>query len=131
MSMNDPIADLLTRIRNACMVSHRTADVPTSQLKCDILDVLKSEGYINGYQAVEGAFPPTTRVYLRYFKHEPVIKHIRRLSTPGLRRYVKSKDIKPVKGGLGVNVLSTPDGVLSDRKARKSNVGGELLLEIW
>jgi small subunit ribosomal protein S8 len=131
MSMSDPIADLLTRIRNACMVKHRTVDMPTSRMKTDILAVLKNEGYINGYQAVEGAQSPTTRVFIRYHKHEPVLQHLRRISTPGLRRYVKSKDIKPVRGGLGVAVLSTPEGVITDREARKKNVGGELLLEIW
>jgi small subunit ribosomal protein S8 len=131
MSMSDPIADLLTRIRNACMAKHRTVDVPTSRLKNDILDVLKREGFINGYQSVEGALSPATRVFIRYHRHEPVLQHVRRISTPGLRRYVKSKDIRPVRGGLGVAVLSTPAGVLTDREARMKNVGGELLMELW
>jgi len=131
MSMSDPIADLLTRIRNACMAKHRTVDVPTSRMKSDILEVLKREGFINGFQAVEGAISPTTRVFIRYHRHEPVLQHLRRLSSPGLRRYVKSKDIRPVRGGLGVAVLSTPNGVLTDREARMKNVGGELLLELW
>jgi small subunit ribosomal protein S8 len=113
------------------MVKHRTVDVPTSRMKTDILAVLQKEGYIHGYQAVEGAQSPTTRVFIRYHKHEPVLQHLRRISTPGLRRYVKSKDIRPVRGGLGVAVLSTPEGVITDREARKKNVGGELLLEIW
>jgi small subunit ribosomal protein S8 len=131
MSMSDPIADLLTRIRNACMAKHRTVDVPTSRMKTDILEVLKREGFINGYQAVEGAVPPVTRVFIRYHRHEPVLQHIRRISSPGLRRYVKSNDIRPVRGGIGVSVLTTPDGLLTDREARKKNVGGELLMELW
>ena len=131
MAMSDPIADLLTRLRNACLAKKRSMDVPTSRIKNNILDVLKREGYISGYQAVEGAIPAMTRVFPRYFKHEPVLQHLRRLSRPGLRRYVQASKIRPVRGGLGIAVLSTPEGILTDREARRKNVGGELLLEIW
>ncbi len=131
MSMSDPIADLLTRIRNSCMAKQRTLDVPSSSMKTSILEVLKREGYISGYQVVEGATPAMTRVFLRYFKHEPVLQHVRRLSRPGLRKYIQAKEIRPVRGGLGIAVLSTPEGILTDREARRKNVGGELLLEVW
>ncbi len=131
MSMTDPIADLLTRLRNACMARHRTVDVPTTTVKERILEVLKKQGYINGFQAVEGAEHATTRVYIRYYKHEPVIQHLQRVSRPGLRRYMRAADIPRVRGGLGIAIMSTPDGVLTGREARRRNVGGEILAEVW
>lgn len=131
MSMTDPIADLLTRIRNACMAGHRTVDVPTSTKKINILDVLEKQGYINGYQAVEDAKQPTIRVYIKYYKYKPVIQHLKRISTPGLRTYVKAHEIKRVRGGLGISILSTPQGVMTGREARKKNAGGEIIAEIW
>lgn len=131
MALSDPIGDLLARLRNACMVKHRTVDVPASKLKNSILEVLKAEGFISDFKSVEDAPIPTTRVYVRYFRHEPVIQHIRRVSKPGLRRYARASEMKPVRGGLGLYVVSTPEGVITDREARKRNVGGELLVEIW
>lgn len=131
MSMSDPIADLLTRIRNACMAGHRTVDVPSSLMKQRILDVLQKEGYINGYQAVEDVKHPTTRIYIKYFKYKPVIQSLKRVSKPGLRNYVKATEIKNVRGGLGISILSTPQGVMTGREARRKNIGGEIIAEIW
>jgi len=131
MSMTDPIADLLTRIRNACMAGHRTVDVPASLMKERILKVLEKQGYINGFQAVEDVKHPTIRVYIKYYKYKPVIQHLKRISKPGLRTYVRASEIKRIRGGLGISVLSTPQGVMSGREARKKNVGGEVIAEIW
>jgi small subunit ribosomal protein S8 len=131
MSMNDPIADLLTRMRNACLARHRTVDVPTSKMKDRILAVFQREGYISGYQAVEGAEHPTTRVYLRYHLHEPVIQHVQRMSTPGLRRYVKASAIGRIRGGMGIAIISTSQGVMTDREARRQSLGGEMLAVVW
>jgi small subunit ribosomal protein S8 len=131
MSMTDPIADLFTRMRNACLAKHRTVDVPASRVKERVLTLLEREGYITGFQPVEGADHPMTRVILRYFRHEPVIRHIERVSTPGLRRYVKSRDIKPVRGGLGISVISTSQGLMTDREAKKRSLGGEVVARLW
>jgi len=131
MSMTDPIADLLTRIRNACMAGHRTVDIPSSQMKESVLNVLVKQGYIDGFQAVEDVKHPTTRVYIKYYKYKPVIQHLKRISKPGLRTYVRASEIKRIRGGLGISVLSTPKGVMTGREARKKNVGGEVIAEIW
>jgi small subunit ribosomal protein S8 len=131
MSMTDPIADLLTRIRNACMAGHRTVDVPASLMKESVLKVLEKQGYINGFQAVEDVKHPTTRIYIKYYKYKPVIQHLKRISKPGLRTYVRASEIKRVRGGLGISVLSTPQGVMTGREARNKNVGGEVIAEIW
>ena len=131
MSMTDPIADLFTRIRNACLAKHRTVDVPASRVKERILALLEREGFISGSQAVEGAAKPTTRIVLRYYRHEPVIRNIQRISTPGLRRYVKAKDIRPVRGGLGIAIISTSHGLMTDREAKKKSFGGEVVARLW
>jgi len=131
MSMSDPIADLLTRIRNACMAKQRTVDVPASRTKDRILAVLEREGYISGHQAVEGAEHPTTRVFLRYHRHQPVIQHIQRVSRPGLRRYIKAAAIGRVCGGMGVAIISTSKGVMADRDARRQGLGGEVMAIVW
>ncbi|MCX7847854.1 MAG: 30S ribosomal protein S8 [bacterium] len=131
MAMTDPIGDMLTRIRNACMAKHRTVDIPASRVKQTILDVLMREGYIEGWQPVEGAAHPTIRVQLRYYRHKPVIEEIRRVSTPGLRRYARVKDLKKVRGGLGVAIVSTSQGIMTDHEARKRGLGGEVIAEVW
>ncbi len=131
MAMTDPIADMFTRIRNACMAKHRTVDIPASRVKETILNVLAREGYIEGWQAVEGAAHPTVRVQLRYHRHEPVIEALRRVSTPGLRRYVQACSIRKVRGGLGVAIISTSQGIMTDREAKKRSLGGELIAEVW
>ena len=130
--MTDPIADMLTRIRNAMKVEHETLDVPFSKLKLGVVDVLKREGYIWNYEIVEGSPSNTIRIQLKYsMSGERVIKSIRKISKPGLRKYAGPKDLRPVLNGLGIYILSTNKGVVSDREAREQNVGGEILCEIW
>ncbi|MDO4723416.1 30S ribosomal protein S8 [Vandammella animalimorsus] len=127
MSMSDPIADLLTRIRNAQMVSKPSVTVPSSKLKQAILQVLKDEGYIDGFEVVRDGAKADIRVDLKYYAGRPVIERIERVSKPGLRVYKPSKSIPQVMNGLGVAIVTTPKGVMTDRKARAAGVGGEVL----
>lgn len=127
MSMSDPIADLLTRIRNAQMVNKTTVSVPSSKLKLAILQVLKDEGYIDGFQVERDGNKADIRVDLKYYAGRPVIERIERVSKPGLRVYKPSKAIPHVMNGLGVAIVTTPKGVMTDRKARAAGVGGEVL----
>ncbi|MBS7336632.1 MAG: 30S ribosomal protein S8 [Thermoguttaceae bacterium] len=130
--MTDPIADMLTRIRNAIKVEKVILDVPYSKIKEGVVDVLKREGYIWSYQVVEGSPANTIRIQLKYSNSgERVIRSIRKISKPGRRCYASPKDLKPVLNGLGIYVLSTNKGVISDREAREQNVGGEIICEIW
>ena len=132
--MTDTIADMLTRIRNAVRVEHSHVDIPHSKLKFGIADVLKREGYIWDYEVItpENAKSPVLRVQLKYGPNgECVIQHVKRVSKPGRRVYQSATLLKPVLNGLGINILSTNRGVISDREARQSNVGGEVLCEIW
>jgi len=132
MSMSDPLADFLTRIRNGVQANFTSVDIPLSRLKVSVADVLKKEGYITDYHVDEQGVQGTLTVDLKYGpNNEKVITGIRRVSKPGLRQYKKSKAIPQVMSGLGVAVLSTSHGVISDREARKLNVGGELLCEVW
>ncbi|MCI5156861.1 MAG: 30S ribosomal protein S8 [Candidatus Electrothrix sp. AUS1_2] len=132
MSMSDPLADFLTRIRNGVQANFTSVDIPLSKLKVSVADVLKKEGYITDYHVDEQGVQGTLTVDLKYgTNNEKVITGIRRVSKPGLRQYKKSKAIPQVMSGLGVAVLSTSHGVISDREARKLNVGGELLCEVW
>ena len=128
----DPIADMLTRIRNANMVSHPTVDVPASKLKIALAKVLKEEGYIADYEVKEvGKFKVIT-ITLKYEANgKPVITKLQRVSKPGLRSYSKSKNLEKVLGGMGVAIVSTSKGLLTDRKARKENVGGEVLCYVY
>ena len=127
MSMSDPIADMFTRIRNGQRVEKDSVSMPSSKLKVAIAKVLKDEGYIEGY-AVKAEGPKTElEVQLKYYAGRPVIERIERVSKPGLRVYKGSTDIPRVMNGLGVAIVSTPQGVMTDRKARASNVGGEVL----
>lgn len=132
MSMTDPIADMLTRIRNASMVAHETVDVPASKLKIELAKLMKEEGFIADYVVrEEGKFKVIT-ITLKYdANRKPVITKLERISKPGLRHYSKAKNLQKVLGGLGVAVVSTPKGLLTDRKARKENVGGEVLCYIY
>ncbi|MEN0651901.1 MULTISPECIES: 30S ribosomal protein S8 [Hyphobacterium] len=131
MSMNDPLGDMLTRIRNALMRNKRTVATPASELRRRVLDVLKSEGYIRGYAAVEHADGKREfEIELKYFEGESVIGEIRRVSKPGRRVYSKVKDLPLVANGLGIAIVSTPKGVMSDATAREHNVGGEILCHI-
>lgn len=132
MAMTDPIADMLTRIRNASTVSHETVDIPASKLKVELARVLKEEGFIADYAVKEeGKFKVIT-ITLKYdMNRKPVITKLERISKPGLRHYSKAKKLQKVLGGLGVAIISTPKGLLTDRRARKENVGGEILCYVY
>jgi small subunit ribosomal protein S8 len=127
MSMSDPIADMLTRIRNAQGVNKTTVAMPSSKLKVAIARVLKDEGYIENYAVAEDAGKSTLSIELKYYAGRPVIERIERVSRPGLRVYKGKSDIPTVMNGLGVTIVSTPKGVMTDRKARATGTGGEIL----
>jgi small subunit ribosomal protein S8 len=132
MSMTDPIADLLTRLRNAIERRHAYVMVPSSKMKVAILKVLEDEGYIDGFTMIEDGARPTIRVRLRYAEgREPVLTHIERVSKPGRRVYTKRRDIPLVLSGMGLTILTTPKGVMSGRQARREQVGGEILCHVW
>lgn len=132
MSMTDPIADMLTRIRNANMVSHETVEVPVSKLKVELARVLKEEGYIADYEVKEAGKFKVISITLKYDANgKSVITKLQRVSKPGLRSYSKSKNLQKVLGGMGIAIVSTPKGLLTDRKARKENVGGEVLCYVY
>ncbi|MBI2369933.1 MAG: 30S ribosomal protein S8 [Deltaproteobacteria bacterium] len=132
MSMTDPVADMLTRIRNANTARHEKVDVPLSKLKLAIAQVLRDEGYVKHFQVVEEGGHEVLRVFLKYAPdRQTVISGIRRVSKPGRRVYVGRDRIPPVLNGLGIAILSTPKGVMSDKGARQANVGGELLCTVW
>jgi small subunit ribosomal protein S8 len=128
--MTDPISDMLARIRNANRALLPGVEVPHSKIKESIASILKKEGYINDF-AVEGKIPKTIKVKLKYQGKKSIIEGLKRVSSPGLRRYVGSTDIPRVRGGLGVAVLSTSEGVMTGVQARKKNIGGELLCYVW
>ena len=133
MSMNDPIADMLTRIRNACMQRHASVAIPKSKLKVAIADILKQEGFIKDWslQPAEKTFENIV-LDLRYTPdRQPVITGLKRVSRPGLRIYTKHKDIPRVRGGMGLSILSTPVGVMSGYEAYRQNIGGEVLCYVW
>ena len=130
MSWSDPIADMFTRIRNAHMAGRDMVEMPHSKLKSEITRVLKKEGFITDY-VVEGG-KKVLRIYLKYtVDREPVIRGLRRVSRPGLRRYVTGQDIPQVLGGLGVTILTTSSGVMTGKEAKKQNIGGEVLCSVW
>ena len=132
MSMNDPLGDMLTRIRNAQMRGKSTVRTPASKLRAWVLDVLKDEGYIRGYEnATSVSGKPELEISLKYFEGTPVIRDIKRVSKPGRRVYASVKEIPSVRNGLGVSIVSTPKGVMSDAAARTANVGGEVLCTVF
>jgi len=132
MSMNDPLGDMLTRIRNAQMRGKSTVRTPASKLRAWVLDVLKDEGYIRGYEPVTSvAGHAELEISLKYFEGTPVIRELKRVSKPGRRVYTGVKDIPSVRNGLGVSIVSTPKGVMSDAAARTANVGGEVLCTVF
>ncbi len=128
--MNDPISDMLTRIRNANQALLPAVEMPHSRIKESIAAILKREGYISDF-AVEGKLPRTIKMKLKYQGKKSVIEGLKRVSTPGLRRYVGSTEIPRVRGGLGVSMLSTSEGVMTGTQARKKNLGGELICYVW
>jgi small subunit ribosomal protein S8 len=130
--MNDPLGDMLARIRNASMRGKSTVRTPASKIRKWVLDVLKSEGYIRGYEEVKSEnHLPVIEISLKYFDGRPVIRELRRVSTPGRRVYSGVKEIPQVRQGLGVAIVSTPKGVMSDAQARTANVGGEVLCTVF
>lgn len=132
MSMTDPIADMLTRIRNGIQAHHERVELPASKLKLEIAKILKSEGFISNYKIVEGKYQGTLRVYLKYSDDgEPVIHGIERISRPGRRVYRNKSEIPRVLGGLGLSIVSTSRGILSGAEAVKTGVGGEVLCQVW
>jgi small subunit ribosomal protein S8 len=132
MTLSDPIADMLTRIRNAVKAKFNSVDIPGSKLKVEIAKILKDEGYIRNYKFLKDGKQGVLRVYLKYGDGQAdVVYGLKRISKPSRRVYVKRKDVKPVLNGLGISILSTSKGVMTDKNARKQNVGGEILCNIW
>ena len=132
MAMTDPIADLLTRIRNGAQARKEQVDVPWSKVKTHLVEVLTAEGDLKEYSIVEQDGHRVLRVWLRYdAQNRPVITGLKRISRPSLRVYVGADEIPAIRGGLGVNIISTPAGILADREARKRHVGGELVCSVW
>lgn len=131
MQVTDPISDFLTRIRNAAKARHKRLDVPCSNMKIAIAKILKEQGYIADYQVIEDNKQNILRVSLRYFNGRAPFDEITRVSRPGLRRYTPSAEAPRVRSGLGIAILSTPKGVMTDKEARKLNVGGEILCTIY
>ena len=130
--MNDPIGDMLTRIRNAQMRGKSTVSSPASKLRCWVLDVLADEGYIRGYErTTDPAGHPALEISLKYYDGDPVIRELKRVSKPGRRVYLGVKNIPQVRQGLGISIVSTPNGVMSDAAARSANVGGEVLCTVF
>jgi small subunit ribosomal protein S8 len=132
MTLSDPIADMLTRIRNAVKAKFNSVDIPGSKLKIEMARILKDEGYIRNYKFLKDGKQGILRVYLRYGAGQKnIVYGLERISKPSRRVYVRSKDIKPVLNGLGISILSTSQGIMTDKKARQANVGGEILCNIW
>ena len=129
--MTDPIADMLTRVRNAGQARLRRVDMPVSKLKVQIARLLKENHYIHDYKLLDDGKHGVLRLYLKYYQDRPVIRELKRVSKPGLRRYVAAQEIPRIRNGLGMAILSTSRGVMTDREARASRVGGELLAIIW
>ena len=132
MAMSDPLADMLTRVRNACMVKFDSVDMPLSKLKVSVAKILKEEGYINDYHIQKDDVQGVLSIDLKYDQsNDKVIIGLRRVSKPGCRRYVNADNIPKVMSGLGIGIVSTSKGVMTDRQARKMRLGGELLCEVW
>jgi len=130
--MTDPIADMLTRIRNAARAKHARVDLPNSKLKTELARILKDEGYLANFKVVDEKGKKVLRVFLRYTpERRSVITDLRRVSRPGSRRYIGKTAIKPVVGGMGISILSTPRGIMTGQSARREGLGGELLCEVW
>ena len=132
MSLQDPIADMLTRIRNALMASFNTVDIPGSKKKINIAKVLKSEGFIKNFKLIDDQKQGIIRIYFKHDeKGDPILSGLKRVSKPGCRRYIKGDRIPQVLNGYGINILSTSQGVMTDRQARKMGIGGEIICSVW
>ncbi len=131
MTMTDPVADMLTRIRNACRAGHRRVDIPVSKYKVEIARLLRDNHFIQDYKVLDDGRHGVLRLFLRYHGDSPVIHDVQRVSKPGLRRYVRVREIPRVKNGLGMAIVSTPKGLMSDRDARAARMGGELVATLW
>jgi len=129
--MPGPVAARLTRIRNACSAGHQRVDIPASRLKAEFARLLRDNHYIADFKVLDDGPAGTLRLYLKYHNELPVIRELQRVSTPGLRRYVKCREIPRVKNGLGIAIVSTPRGLMTDSEARSANLGGELLAVVW
>jgi small subunit ribosomal protein S8 len=129
--VTDPIADMLTRVRNAAQARHRRVDMPVSKLKVEIARILKDNYYIHDFKILDETKHGMLRLYLKYYQEKPVIRELKRISKPGLRKYVSVAEIPRVRNGLGMAILSTSKGVLTDRQARDAKIGGELLAIVW
>ena len=131
MTMTDPVADYLTRVRNALQAGHKKVDIPSSNLKRELSKLLTDAQFIGGYSEVKQSAQGTLRVQLKYHDGKPVIGGLKRVSTPGLRKYVAADDLPRVLGGMGIAVISTSKGLMTDKQARAAGIGGEVLCEIW
>ena len=132
MSMTDPVADMLTRIRNANIAGHATVDIPASKIKKNIAEILVKEGYIKGYEVVAGETQDIIRVTMKYGPEKTkVISGIKKISKPGLKVYAKANEVPKVLGGLGIAIISTSSGLVTDKEARKLGVGGEVICYVW
>ena len=132
MTVSDPIADMLTRIRNAIMVRHDSVLIPTSRMKLSITRILKAEGFINDYEVLRGKSHRVIKIHLKYDdKNQPVLSGLERVSKPGLRVYAGRKEIPRIHGGLGIAIVSTPEGVMTGQQAWRQGIGGELLCYVW
>ncbi|HOO45326.1 MAG TPA: 30S ribosomal protein S8 [Deltaproteobacteria bacterium] len=129
--LTDPIADMITRIRNGAQASKESVDIPASKMKLNIADILMKEGYIKGYKVIDDGKQGMLRVNLKYFNSRHVITGIERVSKPGRRIYKGANEIQPVRRGLGISIVSTSRGVMTDHKAKAENVGGEVLIRVW
>lgn len=132
MSMNDPIADMLTRVRNAGKAKFNSVDIPGSKMKTELAKVLKAEGYIRNYKFIKDGKQGILRVYLKYDERQThSILELKRVSKPSKRRYLRAKDVQPVYNGMGIAILSTSKGIMTDKLARKENIGGEIVCTVW
>jgi small subunit ribosomal protein S8 len=129
--MTDPIADMLTRIRNASAAKHKRVDLPVSKLKSEIARILKENHFIQDYKILDDGRHGVLRLYLRYYEEKPVIRHVKRVSRPGRRIYKGATEVPRVRGGLGIAILSTSRGLMTDRQARSEKVGGEVMALVW
>ena len=132
MSMSDPIADMLTRVRNAIKAKFDSVDIPGSNIKVELAKILKQEGFIKNYKFIQDSKQGVLRVYLKYTETQSnVVLGINRISKPSRRVYMKAKDLKPVLNGMGISILTTSKGIMTDKMARKENVGGEIICNVW